>query len=759
MLNLVNKINFIWVSTFTLLIFSGNLRADDDYKPAYLPEMETVRAKGDIKIDGKLDDPGWKDLPVAGNFAEHRPGDQTCPPVDTKAMITYDDKNLYVAFICFDDPAMIRANYTDRDEMWQDDNVILLLDTYGNNAWAYELGVNPFGIQGDIIWSQNGGEDMSPELIWESAGKITDSGYQVEMMIPFSSLRFPNKEEQVWRVDFWRNHPRDSRRQFSWAAYDRDIECWPCQWGKVTGIRDISPGKGIELLPTLIGYQSSYLNDPDNGDYDWVNDDVDGEFSLGGKFTPTSNLAVEVTYNPDFSQIEADEAQIEANNSFALFYPEKRPFFQEGSDLFKTDINAIYTRSINNPIGAAKIVARDDKTSIYLLSAYDEDSPLLYPQIYTTVGGLAGESFSNVARFRHTIGEQNYIGALLTDRRFDGGGYSTTYGVDAAFYFLDNYNFEVQGLLSSTEEINDSSIELYFYNDVAGKDYYGEDSASVALDGQTFRGHALIADLERHSRNWWLEIEYKEFSPTFRVDNGFLFQNGYRLSEINSGYTFNKDTKIFDNFGIKGGVGTKWLYNGGKRIDEWIWYELSTQMKAQTYVEFGGMHSKENYIGIEFDNIYDFSIYINSRFSRFAEVYANANYGNRIARRESPPIMGINSSMSIGGVLKPTNRIKIRPAYIYFKLADEKSNEILDEGFITRARIDYQATNRLSLRLIVEYDNFSDGWAIDPLITYRMSSYSVFYLGSSHQAYNFQDVGLKESNRQIFMKLQYLFQM
>ncbi|RKX26016.1 MAG: hypothetical protein DRP45_04560, partial [Candidatus Zixiibacteriota bacterium] len=207
-----NAARLTWLLSFVLFaVIAQAVQADDTFVPVYHPSMNVTKAAGDISIDGKLDDPGWQGAARADNFAEHNPGDQTKPPVETIAYITYDDGNLYVSFICYDDPSTIRASLCERGRLWNDDNVGFFLDTYGDAAWAYTLNVNPYGVQADAMWTPTG-QDGGFDLIWESAGMITDSGYQVEMAIPFAALRFPNKDIQTWRVDFWRNHPRESNR-------------------------------------------------------------------------------------------------------------------------------------------------------------------------------------------------------------------------------------------------------------------------------------------------------------------------------------------------------------------------------------------------------------------------------------------------------------------------------------------------------------------------------------------------------------------
>ena len=250
-----------WVVLFFLAC--SPLFGDSDFTPVYNPKLSVTAVQGTIKIDGNLDDSGWQSAALANNFAEHNPGDQTQPPVQTIALITYDKDNIYVAFKCYDDPAMIRASHSERERfLGQDDNVGFFLETSGNGLWAYTLNCNPYGIQADALWSRNNGEDDSYDLIWESAGKITDFGYQIEMAIPFTSLRFPYKEEQTWRVDFYRHHPREVYREYSWSAYDRDQACFPCTWGTVSGFKNVKPGRGFGDSAVDSGLSIRFQNKP-----------------------------------------------------------------------------------------------------------------------------------------------------------------------------------------------------------------------------------------------------------------------------------------------------------------------------------------------------------------------------------------------------------------------------------------------------------------------------------------------------------------
>ncbi|MCK5076395.1 MAG: carbohydrate binding family 9 domain-containing protein, partial [Calditrichia bacterium] len=369
-------INFILVLSFIVLAANEN---KDSFIPQINPGLSITKTFANITVDGVLDDEGWKNAASVTGFAETHPGDQTKPVVKTEVKITYDANNLYVAFICEDNPDEIRASLRDRDEIWSDDYVGILLDTYGDASWALYIFSNPLGIQGDTHFSSTIGEDDSFDMIYQSEGKITAEGYQVEMAIPFSSLRFPDNPEQEWRVNFWRTHPRDSRRTYSWAALSRDEPCFLCQYGTLSGIKNVQPGKSLELLPSVIANQTGALKDYDNPNSGFKNENIDGEASLSLKWAVTPSLTVEGAYNPDFSQVESDVDQIDINNTFALYYPEKRPFFQEGSDLFKTWHRIVYTRAINDPIVASKIIGRWNRNTLAYLGAVDENSLLVIP--------------------------------------------------------------------------------------------------------------------------------------------------------------------------------------------------------------------------------------------------------------------------------------------------------------------------------------------------------------------------------------------
>jgi hypothetical protein len=738
-----------------LCAFGSVARADDSFVPAYHPELKISRAAGPIKIDGDVNDAGWRGATKAANFAEHNPGNQTRPDVNTEVLITYDDDNLYVAWLCYDKPGEVRASFCERDRIFSDDNVILCLDTYGEATHAYEISANPYGVPGDLLFSSAYGEDGTYDMIFQSAGRITDSGWVAEMAIPFASLRFPNKEEQVWRVDFWRNRPRESRYQYSWAAYNRNDECWPCQWGTIAGISGIKPSAGFELLPAVVAHESGSLGE----DGVFANGGIEGDVALGVTCDISSELSAEATVNPDFSQVETDVAQIDVNSTFALFYPEKRPFFQEGSDLFTTYFNAVYTRSINDPIVAGKLTWRKGSNSTAFLTARDEHSVIILPFEEQSRFVENGQSYSNILRFRHDLGKQSHLGLIATDRRFDSGGSGSLAGIDGQIRLSTSNSFKFQVQASHTEEVDnlalvpDSSFNVTRFDN---------DKYTAGLDGEKFWGHALVGSLERNTSNYSAELQYFELSPTFRADNGFEPSNNLRQGSIElSGVKRFEKSKVLEYVSASADAARKWNFDGAKK-DEWVMENLEVRFRAaQTGIHSQYLRSNELFRENQFNGIWGAHTCFTTRPSAFLSFGGNINYGHRIARHEL--VMGKQTDIGLSADIKPIDRLLLSASYNYTRSNDLNTDERLFSQSVFWSRLSLQVSRELSMRIVSQYNDRWKTWDFDPLVTYRINSLTMFYLGSTH---SYRDFDLAENGRegwdlterQFFMKLQYLFQ-
>jgi hypothetical protein len=751
--------------TIPVIIFilaMGGL-AKGTFQPIYNPTLEIIRANDRIQIDGDLSDAAWTNASRASNFVERSPGDMTEPEVETEAFITYDDNNLYVAFKCYDDPSTIRATMCQRDQFYGDDAVCLLLDTYGDAAWAYEFYVNPYGVQKDYLWSRVHGEDRGFDLVWESAARITDFGYQVEIAIPFESMRFPNTESQTWKMDFWRNRPRESNTQYSWAAYDRDEQCWPCQWGTVNGIKNVRPGKGFEILPTIVGHQTSQLSDFNNPQSPLNDGKFKQELSIGGKYSISSSMIAEGAYNPDFSQIESDAAQIDVNTTIALFYPERRPFFQEGSDIFRTIFNSFYTRTVNDPQFAVKLTGRTNRLNIGFLSALDENTPYIIPLDDRSIMVNSGKSYVNVLRVSRAFGHDHHLGIILTDRRFEddfsgNGGSGIIAAVDGDIRLSQNYSLVGQYLTSYTKEPVDTILTAGL-EDVR----FDNDRYSAAFDGESFSGDAFIAQLRRRARNWNFTVDYNQVAPSYRTETGYDPWIDYRNFSVFTRYNFWIEDGILERI-------TPWIYSDGRwyfdNVKRWDNYNFGLEGRlrlVQTYYQILFGTGSELWNGIEYDNLHTYEFDLASRLSDKLGYYIGYDRSKVVARWLNTK--GNETEVYAEIDLKPIDRLTIEPNLSYSRSIDVNTGEELYSGYITRTRIQFQANRELSLRFVIQYNDFSEKWEFDPLFTYRISSFSVFYAGSTYDYDKFEInpstpdryTDWKVTSRQYFMKLQYMF--
>ena len=736
---------------FTLLLPTADPSAEP-FLPNERPTLTIRRALGSIQIDGDLSDPGWRDAARADNFAETDPGDNAEPPVETQVLVTYDDENFYMAFLAGDEPDEVRASLRDRDEIWADDYIGIILDTYADAAWAYELFVNPFGIQGDLRWV-GGDEDLGFNIVWESEGRITDDGFQVEVAVPFASLRFPDRPDQSWRATFWRNRPRESRCRYSWAAVDRDEPCWMCNFGTIAGISGIKSSRSIELLPSWIGYRTSELRDPGDIRSALEHNDPQGEASIGLRYAINSSVSVEGTLNPDFSQIESDAAQIDVNTTYALFYDERRPFFQEGADLFETSIPAVYTRSINDPVFAAKVIGRARILNFAYMGARDENTPIILPFEERSEVLLTEKSTSNIVRVRRNFGDDCHVGGIVTDRRWDDRSSGSLLSADGSLRLLRNYRFEWQAAASHTEEPDDTTLTAGI-----GVDEFDGGRHTATFDGESFWGHGLYTSLERDARHWMFDVDYGEHSATFRAPNGYLFRNDKREVSGWTGVILRPNRKLVNQVMTTVAVGRVWNMRGARK-DEWIVPGLEIQLKGQVRVEIEPLWSRETFRGIYFRDIKRFTVEVTNEYLERLNGGVEITHGNHIARNLDVPTMGKGTDIGAWVQIKPMKRLMIQPEYSHSSLYRRDDESTIFSGHILRTRTSLQFTRRASLRLVVQYDSFDDALAVEPLFSYKVNAFTVLYLGST-QTYEALDApgSTVETRRQIFLKWQYLIQ-
>ena len=713
------------------------------------PVLEINRIQNAIIIDGDLTYLEWGQAVGTDYFVEIEPGENIRPQEKTEVKVAYDDQNLYVAFWAFADPKDIRASFQQRDRAWEDDFVAIFLDTYGDANTGIMIGSNPYGIQMDAKNNGGGEDDPTFDLVYESKGIITEKGYQVEMAIPFSSLSFPDNNVQEWKVGFYRSLPREKRSQIVWGGFDRSNPCFLCQMGTLKGIMGITQKGSFEFLPAIVGSQVSELDQNNK----LQKGTALGEASLGIKYSFSSDQVAEITINPDYSQVEADEEQVDVNTTFALFFPEKRPFFNAGNDLIDTWINVIYTRSINNPIASGRMINRGQKNSWYLLSAMDEDSPYIIPGEEQSFSLSGGQSISNIFRFRRTLDEASFFGILGTYRRMvEGEGSGSVVGFDTRYKFNKTYQVEFQTLFSHTQEPNDSLL--------VNNTIFGDDN-TFTFDGESFSGNAVELEFRRETEHWGLETGYDHRTPTFRADNGFISNNNQRRVYLQSYWVYTPDKMISK---VVGGFHSGIEYNfDGEKKSRYTSFFGNVVLPHQTRLNINiSVKPFSRFKDVDLENLWDLSVNINSHFIKSLAIGGNFSRGVNTVTFLDVPEKGNSTSFSLWTRLKLSDRIQVGGIYENHQMTTLDKKEEYYSGYLTGIRMNYQYNQALSVRLLGQYNDFSRTFQLQPLLSYQPSPFTIFYIGStSNQSANNLSInsmqGGQLQDRQLFLKFQYLF--
>ncbi|MCX6170791.1 MAG: DUF5916 domain-containing protein [Ignavibacteriales bacterium] len=712
------------------------------------PVMEAFRLDKAFEIDGKLDNPVWLNAkPIEINY-EVTPGDNTPAPQKTIVRALYDDKYIYFGFQCFDtNPEQIRANISERDKMYQDDWVFVGIDTYGDYQKSYEFVVNPYGIQGDLGAILNN-EDSSLDWIWFAKASRNGKGWTAEMAIPFSSLSFPNTDVQNWRINVLRTIPRASRTQLSWVPFDRNIPGIMSQAGYLDGLKNIHQGSSIELLPYAMGQELGKLSDPDNPNAGIKFDSFQSRIGGGIKYSPSPDFSLDAVLNPDFSQIESDAAQISVNTTFALSYPEKRPFFLIGRELLMNSM--YYSRSINDPLAAARINGKSGSLSYIFMTAYDRNTVFVIPgEERSNTVGTHLKSLANIGRLRYDIGNESYIGTQMMTRDLS-GGHNYVLGIDWNYKFWENWYFSGEGFLSQTKELNDLDA-------LNSTRQFGRTSFNAAFNGEEYSGNGIHLNLSHSSRNYNFNLTFNNFSPTYQTYNGLFDQNGYRQVYMGHEYDF-YPTGSFIDFGSLGFNSEMRSDFYGVKKEQFIQTYSSLTLKGQTNLNASYLLvNDENFHGIWFYGIHRFNVNINSRPINEIALSISSSFGKFIYRSDSPE-MGVGHNLDVSLTLKPTSQLNLSFDYARARLSSEATKELFYDGNIYRAVLVYQFNPEFFFRTILQYDSFAKAYQVYPLFSYKLSAFTTFYAGATSDYLNYEGTyGIKNVDQQYFVKIQYLF--
>ena len=729
-------------------------------RPTLRPGRSDVRPD----IDGRLDDVIWQDAIHITEFVQQNPVEGAPATEDTDVWIAYDSQNLYIAVHAhYSDPSIMRANRVDRDQSFDDDNISFYFDTFLDQQRAYLFSVNGYGVQGDAIVNARGfgrsnrrrstgsfsafrggipTGDNSWDALFSSGGQTVADGYTAEVAIPFKSLRYPERDQGLphrWGFQIVREIRGKDEFQV-WAPVTRNVSGFLTQAGLLEGMTNLSLSRNLEIMPTFTGVQYGSLNQQGK----FIDGDPSPEGGVNVKYGITSNLIADFTYNPDFSQIESDLPQIEVNQRFALFYPELRPFFLEGAEIFSPQrgmVTFVNTRTIVDPEFGGKITGKVGNTTVGLMIANDEAPG----RTDSSTDSAFGETANNiVGRARYDLYAESYVGALVTHREFL-DTHSTLGALDGNFR------------LGQTQSLSFQAVQT---------DH--RDLEQIDREGQMFNLSWRFTD-----RHWTSFISLYTLSPDFRTDIGFVRRVDQKQGFSSLGYTFRPESWV-----VSWGPSVRYNWNHDfnnvlQDLDKRVAFDATFARNISVNSQF--QDEMERFGGINFQKQAG-RIGGQVSTSRRVSVGGYYEYGDLVRYVENP-YLGRGSTGSFFAALRPLSRFQSEINLRTSDFIDPRTgDDLVFDVKILRALSTYQFTDRFLLRNISEYNTFDKTVDLNLLFTYRLNAGTAFYIGyddhyrQADQIYG-DDMdgdgiddqlfpmatGDQQTNRAVFTKFQYLF--
>jgi hypothetical protein len=707
---------------------------------------------------------------VVSGFMQRSPQDGAPSIQRTDVYLAYDSSNLYAVFVAFDsEPDNVRANLAPRENIDYDDWIGLLVDTFNDQRTAYAFRSSPVGVQWDARWSEvskGASFDRSYEAVWYTDAQKTAGGYVVKMTIPFRAMRFPEDGEQLWRIQFERWIPRLSEESF-WPAYSQSLDGRLNQAATLAGVRDVSPGRNMQLIPFAFVRNFDALNAalPSGPAFD---DDTEDDIGLDAKFVLRDSFVLDLTYNPDFSQVESDQPQVTVNQRFEVQFPERRPFFLENADYFTTETPLVFTRRIVDPEAGLKFTGRQGPWGFGTM-LIDDEAP---GTLVAPTNPLSGDAADiGVLRLFRDIGDQSRAGVLYTEREF-GDTYNHVGAFDTRVKLTDNWSTEL--LMVNTD--------------------------TRSSTGAAFSGRQTNWRFDRNGRHALVHAHWTQQSDGFATQLGILGRN------------YQPDSK-----GLHGNVEYRfwlpegsWLDRIGPRVfhahqddqsGQRIYAELSPALQmawaGDSNLSIGTNNIRERLRPRDFFGLVEARDYKQERwYTEFwTEMFARAGF---YIRYDTGTV--INLVPAIGALpeladrdyfeteirFRPSQRLRIDTNYLFTHLDDRGGGGEIFENRILRTRWNYQFTKEMSVRFIAQLEE-TDPTALtrlerdrnlnfDVLFRYVLNPWSALYVGYNTNRSNFQIVELDTPNgsgqmrelvptddlardgSQLFVKFSYLLQ-
>jgi hypothetical protein len=744
--------------------------------PAAMPEIPKLQASPKLSdFDGmRAATPLARQMFRVDSFLQRDPQDGAPASQRTEAYLGYTDKNFCVVFLAFDtEPSRIRARMVRRELIDDDDQVGMYLDTFHDQRHAYAFYANPFGIQQDALFTEGQsfqGFDSSFDTIWNTEARITDQGYMVLIEVPFKSLRFPSATPQTWGVLLARVIPRNSERSFYPRNTSR-VQGWLTQAAPMHGFLDISPGRNMQFNPYTSARAFRALDERGPAGLRFTGKHLEPKVGLDSKFILKDSLVLDTTINPDFGQVESDDPQVTVNQRFEVFFPEKRPFFQENSSFFQTPLPLVFTRRIVDPLYGVRLSGKLGSWAVGTLVANDQAPGKSVLKSDPLSGNNA---YLGIFRLNREIGQNNSLGLIYTDRELHTGpgsfctatpcvvGFNRVGGFDTHIKFGQNWQMNAQAVTSE----------------------------SKFSDGRHTAGPAYLVFVERTSRRLELSSEYRDISPGFSSDLGFINRADIRRANNFLTYTFHPEGRFLVAHGLRVFEQSLWDHNGtplGNSINnnyEWNFqrqssFDLFTNFEHERLrpVDFPALPGNRSYPHVQG------GLAASTQYFKWINVFAEIDWGTatNFIPRSGPPVLAYQNNAFFRGVVRPFRGLTVENTYILSRLLDRDTGLNIFNNHIVRTKWNYQFTREFSLRLIGQYattlsnpgftalqntKNFNG----DVLFTYLLHPGTAIYVGYNGNLQNLDpslaltpDGILRTRNsfindgRQIFIKLAYLF--
>ena len=744
-------------------------------------EIRIPRVEATVAIDGVLDEPVWRGAGRLIGFTQYRPIDSRPATDSTEALVWYAPDAIYFGIRAYEAHGnVVRATLADRDNIDADDNVQILLDTFNDRRRALLFAVNPYGAQEDGVRSEglagaagganagfrfDGVIDLNPDYVYQSHGRLTPWGYEIEVRIPFKSLRYQSGATQDWGLQVVRT-TQHTGYEDTWAPVVRASASYLIQSGSLKELTGMRRGLVMDVSPE---FTSRVDGDSNGTTYGYGT--VDPQLGLNLRWGISQNLSLTGTANPDFSQVEADVGQVTVNQRFALFFPEKRPFFLEGLEQFDTPNALIYTRNIVSPVAGAKLTGKVGGTAVAYIGAVDEDNPF--------VPGSDHPVF-NLLRLRRDLGASSTLGLAYTDR-IEGSSYNRVLGVDARAIWKKIWFSEAQFVSSWTQDAAGARAgelwDLTFY-DRTGRSYgnHGE-LIGISPDFQATSGFVNRVNVVQARIFNRFSIYGKPGALLEQGTTFFMIQPTWRYDDF-----FKLRSTLEGSVGetilltLRGGwgVNTNWN-NSHQRFDppDYVAHEVDSSGTAIPFVVPHGLY-----------NLWGGSIGFNTP-NRALTFSANIGAGRGAIFAEAAEGRGLN--VFFGLTWKPTSGLRIDGQWVHSRLTRAQDGSWFSTANIPRVKIEYQLTRDIFFRYVGQYfaqerDTLRDPRSGDPLIiggsaqprtsdtqfrndllfSYKPTPGTVFFFGYGASlreptAFSFRD--LQRTSDGFFLKASYLFRM